>query len=278
MKTITVRKQDIGELKTNWTNRSALESDYKTLITEDCILIDEDKNILVIYTTLPFNSAGVVMALDRINYDTTTRTNGLKTQSRVFGYMPRIVTRADYCRTVSLAQDAPLEHAVVCQYGIKMAEMYSKFSPEIYAAHSELMKQKVLNEYALADTPFTSGIINKNNPLKYHFDKGNFKGTYSAMAVFKHDIEGGHLSLPEYGVGIELKNNSAFMFDGQSILHGVTPIKRLSANAMRYSIVYYSMHQMWQCLPLDAEIARIRDLKTEREMKRFRRLKGQEVA
>ena len=276
MKTLTLRKREGINYK-DFVKRTALESDFKTLIKEDCICIDEDKNILFIYCQLPFDDTEIVGALNRIDYDETVRTAGLKTTSKIFGNMPRIVTRADYCRAAKFAEDQPREHTAVCQYGVKIAGLYSEFSPEVYEKHQTIMREKVLAQYQLGDTPFTSGIINKNNPLKYHHDKGNFKNVYSAMTVFKHDIEGGYLALPEYDVGVELVNNSLFMFDGQEILHGVTPIKRTSDQSMRYSIVYYSMQQMWNCLPLEEEVARIRDLKTRREQKRWRQLKGEEA-
>lgn len=129
-------------------------------------------------------------------------------------------------------------------------------------------------DYVIQDSAFTSGIINKNNPLKYHFDRGNFVDVWSNMLVFKHRIEGGFLSCPEFDIGFELKHNSLLMFDGQGILHGVTPIKRHGPESYRYSIVYYSMRQMWQCRPLGEEIDRIRKKKTERERKRLEREKN----
>ncbi len=88
------------------------------------------------------------------------------------------------------------------------------------------------------------------------------------MPVFKSGIKGGHLALPEYGLGVELKDNSIFMFDGQSIMHGVTPIKYESPLSYRFSVVYYSLKRIWQCLEIDAELARIRQKKTKREKER----------
>ncbi len=276
MKTITVRKRDDISYK-DYVLRSALESDFKTLIKEDCIVIDEKKNILFVYCKLPFDYVPVVEALDKINYNTSLRVSGLSATTKLFGSVPRIMGRADYCRTSSLAQEQPYEHAVIAKYGVQIAGLYHKFTPEVYTKHQAILKEKVLDEYTLKDTPFTSGIINKNNPLKYHFDSGNFKNVYSAMAVFKRDIEGGYLAMPEYDVGVELVNNSLFMFDGQAVLHGVTPIKRTSDLSMRYSIVYYAMQQMWNCLPLGAELARIRDLKTARERKRWEKLLAKDL-
>lgn len=74
--------------------------------------------------------------------------------------------------------------------------------------------------------------------------------------------------MPEFGLGFEIKNSSLLIFDGQSILHGVTPIRRESENSYRYTVVFYTLLQMWKCEPLDKELARIRKIKTEREQKR----------
>ncbi len=93
---------------------------------------------------------------------------------------------------------------------------------------------------------------------------------YSCMIVFKGGIGGGYLSVPEYGVGFQLPNNSLFLFDGQGILHGVTPIRRQNDLAYRFSVVYYSLKRMWACLEVDEELARVRTKKTQRERTRMK--------
>ena len=267
MKELLVTKRELDFSK--FVKRSALEADYETLIDESCILIDADtKEVLVVYKELEFDDTAIINALETIRYDESTRTSGLKTRSRIFGYSPRNAIRKDFCSSTSLAMESPKQHATICKYGVQIAGLYSEFTPETYKQHHALMQEKVLDEWAIRETPFTSGIVNKNNPLKYHFDSGNFKNVYSCMTVFKRDVQGGYLSLPEYNVGFALRNNTVFMFDGQSILHGVTPITKLNAQAFRYSIVYYSLQQIWNCLPLSDELARIRNLKTQRETKR----------
>lgn len=261
---------------TKFVMRSALETDFEQLIEDDVIALDaETKEIIFIQARLGFDDQAIMWALDNIRYDVNQRSRGLKTTSRIFGYSPRITYRKDFCSSTSLALESPKQHAIVCQYGQQIAGLYEKFTPETFAKHQEIMKGKVLDEWAIKDTPFTSGIINKNNPLKYHFDSGNFKGVYSCMAVFKRDIRGGYLSLPEYGVGVSLPHNSVFMFEGQSVLHGVTPITKISDTAMRYSIVYYSLRQVWNCLPLSEEVARIRNIKTARERNRVKMMTGE---
>jgi hypothetical protein len=255
----------------DYIKRSALEADYDTLIDDDVIAIDADtKAVIFVHARMAFDDQDIMGALARIRYEENIRTAGLKTRSRIFGYNPRNTIRKNYCSVTSLAYQQPQEHAIVCQYGIQISQLYSVFTPEAHRRHMEIMADKVLDEWAIRETPFTSGIINKNNPLKYHFDSGNFKDVYSCMAVFKRDVRGGYLSMPEYGVGVSLPHNSVFMFDGQSVLHGVTPITKTSKQAVRYSIVYYSLQQIWNCLPLSEEVARVRAKKTERERRRAR--------
>ena len=61
---------------------------------------------------------------------------------------------------------------------------------------------------------------------------------------------------------------SISIFDGQQILHGVTPIVKQFEDAHRFTVVYYALQAMWNCEPLCAELARIRNIKSKREAKR----------
>lgn len=266
MKILELKEADFNYR--DYIKRAAKESDYSVMLRESCIG-KLNGEIKFIYDKLDLDSSEVVGALRRIEYQKNERTEGLVSTSRVFGYKPRIARRADYCSVASLALDFPREHSVILKFGELLEERYRLLYPDGWTKHAEATA-KVRPSYKINGTVFTSGIINKNNPLNYHFDAGNFKKVYSCMIVFKHDVGGGFLSIPEYDVGIELKNNSLFMFDGQSIMHGVTPIKYNNPNGYRFSIVYYSLEQIWKCLEIDEELARIKNLKTERERKRVK--------
>ena len=274
MKTIVVKKRSLN-LK-EYRLRSALETDYEMLITESCKVVDEDGKLLILYIVFDdsVQTNELLESLKTINYTTTTRISGLKTTSAIFGYSPRAAIRKDFCSSTAMAKAQPKEHKVICDFGKELAKIYKQEIPDIYQEHLEQTKNKVRNEWIIEDTPFTSGIVNKNNPLKYHFDKGNFKKVYSNMVVFKGHTAGGFLSCPEYGIGFELSNRSALMFDGQNILHGVTPIKKLRPEAYRYSVVYYTLQSMWKCDTALGEVERIKRVKTQREFERIKLIKG----
>lgn len=266
MKTIEIKRNKIDYKE--YVKRSATETDYDTLINED-VLVTENGEPKILYMKLPADvSKYARQAVKNIKYSTSTRTSGLKTTSRIFGYNPRNTIRKDYCSTTSMAIEHPNEHAAICDFGEYLSSLYIKYFPKVYKLHSDITESKMQGEWVIKNTPFTSGIVNKNNPLKYHFDAGNIKDVLSNMVVFKRQVQGGFLSCPEFNIGFEVADNTVILFDGQNILHGVTPINKLTPSAYRYSIVYYTLQQIWNCLPIDEEMARARNKRYDRENNR----------
>lgn len=261
----TRRELDLKEYR----NRAAEESDCGTFI-KDSVIVKVDGKIVIVYHSYVDDIALDRMAaiLPQIHYATSTRTNGLVTTSRIFGYAPRNELRRQPCRATSFATEQPSEHAVVAA-GSKIVEKYYVESfPELAEYHRELTRENVKEQYHLENTMFTSGIVNHNNPLRYHFDSGNFKNVCSAMLAFKHKVSGGHLCVPELDLMFEIADRSLLLFDGQGLVHGVTPIKKLAPDAHRFTVVYYSLQQMWNCEAITDEIARMRARRTDIERRK----------
>lgn len=265
MKTLEIdRKEvDIARLRT----REAMVGDCRNF-TDEPTSVYENGKLKIIYAYLDAPLPSLVEALKTIPYEKSFRSGGLPTISRIFGYAPRSTIRKDFCSATSLANQFPQQHEEICKGARVVSALYEKHNPELFQTHKETTDANVRPEWKLEESPFTSGIANRDNQLRYHFDSGNFANVWSAMLVFKHKITGGHLSVPEYDLCFELKDNSVLMFDGQGLLHGVTPFKKLAPDSYRFSVVYYSLRQMWNCLTPSEELLRIRKLKTEREYRR----------
>jgi len=270
MQTLVLEKKKID--LSEFAHRRAEESDCPTLLRDEFRVVDKISGKVVCLYIKPAEDAScldnIFNCCTKVKYQETYRTNGLKTTSRIFGYNPRNAIRKDFCSITSFATEQPNHHANIMSGGVIAAKHYALHNPELYSEHLKTTQERVVEDYRLADVPFTSGIINDNNPLCYHFDTGNFKDVWSAMIVLKREISGGYLAMPEYGVMCEVKDKSIFYFDGQSILHGVTPITKLRADSRRFSIVYYSLRAMWNCAPLREEIARARMRREQVEQKR----------
>lgn len=141
--------------------------------------------------------------------------------------------------------------------------------PKEYAYQDSKVRQ-VLEEWRIPGSVFTSGIINNRNALNYHLDSGNYEKCLSAMIVMQRGTSGGNLVLPEYDAKISFEGEKPrlIIFDGQGILHGVTPINYLTPDAHRYSVVYYPLKSLWKCLPPKEELAFARKSRVESERKK----------
>lgn len=266
MRQLELRKKPV-EVK-SLLKRTAFESDTEEVISEPCILTHNGK-FLAAYGVLTGRYDEVLWAVQSLSFDEGKRTRGITSTSRIFGFSPRIPFRRDFCSATRMASEYPKQHKIVCELGEMLSQFYEALAPEVYKEHVAKLKS-VKKEWMIPRTVFTSGIINKTNQLKYHFDSGNFNEVLSCMVVFRKDIEGGYLSLPEYGVRVLLQDKSYFLFDGQSVLHGVTPMRTLRSTGYRYSIVYYALKNMRNCQGCREELARIRITKREREKKRLK--------
>lgn len=254
--------------KDKFKKRSALRSDVSRMIKEDCIIyVDNQPTIL--YKKLTTDTSALRWAVKNIKYAEGKRSRGLKSISAVFGFSPRIAMRHDYCTVTAMAVNQKKQHHIITDFAKELVGYYKEYFPQQYEYHSNLVEERVMQDWTIGGSPFTSGIVNKNNQLKYHYDAGNFKGVLSNMVVFKRDVEGGHLVIPELDIVLEVEDNTLTIFNGQDILHGVSTIEYENEHAYRYSVVYYSLEQMWKCEPLGEEISRIRKVKTEREKKRL---------
>ncbi len=250
--------------------RSALESDCSQLVDYDC-LVKVDGIPRILYCKIDADTKFLRWAVKTIQYEETTRTSGLKTRSAIFGYSPRVVMRKDFCSATAMARNFPKQQHVICTFAKELIKLYEQYFPETLSKHYEVTKGKIDDDWTLKGTPFTSGIVNKNNPLKYHHDAGNFKNVLSNMIVLKRGVQGGRLACPEFDIKFECDDNHVVIFDGAQILHGVTPIIKPEGdeNCYRYSTVYYSLEQMWNCENVNEEVKRIRKVKKEREFKRI---------
>lgn len=237
-----------------------------------CRVYDPEGNVVLI--ALPLGGTGKLReALQRIKYSKTSRTQGLVSRSRTFGYAPRIPVRGhEACRAAKLTSEDPAAARLLERAAGGVERIYKRELPEEYAAHRAEVFERVLPDWRIGETVFTSGIINLDTALHYHRDAGNFKGRWSVMLTFKHDVvEGGELVFPQWGLAHGTDDGLLMIFHGQRWWHGVTPMQ-LRRGGFRITTVFYSLEQLWQCLSPAEELARARKKRTERENTKTREI------
>lgn len=240
------------------------------IVRESSVIYEDGQPIIGYYENIGQhgqNFYNLKQALRSIKYAKTERTGGLPTNSRIFGSAPRLAIRKDFCAKCGLSLDDLAADKLLKLYGLDVEKFYRATNPAIYDYHRTLV-EKIRPEWRMLDSIWTQGIVNWNNQLRYHRDRGNFPKTWNGMYTFKQDVKGGYLHFPEYNLALELKDGSVSVFNGQEILHGVTPIKLQNRDAYRYTIVYYSLAQMVKCESHEQELSRIKKVKTQREIAR----------
>jgi hypothetical protein len=248
--------------------KSATENDCSRFIDYDAeIEIDGRLAIVYRHRLQEDGLEEVRNSLTMVKYNVAHRTGGMTSTSRIFGYSPRNHVKSQPCRATSLAIENQIAHSNLCKTALIVEKIYSEINPQLYKKHKNETDQNLQDSWKMEGTCFTSGIANDCNPLQYHFDSGNYAGVWSGMIVFKKHISGGHLSIPELDLTIACGDKSLLLFDGQSLLHGVTPIRKVRPDGRRFSLVYYSLKQMWRCLDIDGEIDRLREVRTKTERK-----------
>jgi len=205
-----------------------------------------------------------------IKYGTTKRAGtGMENQSRTFGMAPRkVFQRRESCRTTTLANEQPEEHAVLVAFATKFGEMFKEFAPHLFEQDEAILERSgISNEWKMTDDAlWTSGVINKASTLPYHRDGFNFS-TWSAMPVVRRDMKGGYLNFIEYGLTCACRDGWVLFFPGYKYVHGVTPMTPTAKDAYRYSIVYYALRGMKDCFTFAVETARGAENRTKREEK-----------
>lgn len=264
-----------GSLRGKRAFRNATMQDVSRLLKGNWLMYDEDlQRVVLAYLRIPEDCSGLVPHLQKIKWEISNRLDGTPSQARTAGFLePSPLRQRDFCRLSGLAGEDPVTHAAILSYVPRLVKHYQRINPELYQQHCA-DAESLLPEYHIEDTPFTSAIVNRDNVLPYHYDSGNIKDRWSLMLGLKHDVgedetgSAGYLVIPEYDLALEIADNTLTAFDGQVALHGVTPFRKLSSRAYRFTIVWYAKAGMWRCLTMEQEVRKAAKLRTEKERNR----------
>lgn len=246
------------------------KSHYDKLISEDTIFTKNGKKVgIYIKISHPLINEIRKASLET-KYVKTYRTNkALPTQSSVFGSLPRIAVRNDYCRYSAQTKSEKKNTQRLFTFMEVLTNIYKEHLPEQFEHDVTVISENVNDDYLLKDKqPFATANINVNHAIKYHKDTGNFRGNLSNVLILKDGILGGELVFPEYGFALSQDDCYLAIFDGQNEIHGVMPILKTKENPYRASIVYYTLENMKHCYPFKMEVERLQKLSTERARKR----------
>lgn len=201
------------------------------------------------------------------------RLSGIKNAHRTFGFTAPVPLRRRFgCSRSRFTDEHPECDAALDGLVADVEALTLAIAPDRIRGRHDEIKAEVLPEWRLDGTAWTSGIINWTSALPYHRDAGNFAGGWSAMLALRRHVRGGHLHLAEYDRTLAVPDCALVGFDGQAVMHAVTPLRfrtsvaRTGHTPYRVTIVWYAKTGMRTCCPPgEAEIARARRARTASE-------------
>jgi hypothetical protein len=194
----------------------------------------------------------------------STRTShGVPQLSTVYGPLPRIAIREDYCRFSNKSKEERVNYTKAIKLNEMLAAFYESKHPNLYGKALEKVKNEINEDYFTAKTPWTNVNINLNQVIKYHCDKGNNPEDLSNVLIVKEGVDGGFLDCPELGLTLHQGDGWLCFFRGQEVLHGVTPCTFKNKTAFRCSIVNYTLKNLKHCYPYDQELKRLKEVKSK---------------
>lgn len=227
--------------------KHARDADYDELISVDTDVYLDDELVISYRVT-----SGRVLALaatlsKKSELTSGKRTNGLSVKNAIYGYLPRNPTRTNYCRPSSASLTAMPLHAIGEEYAQHISDLYESTNSSQFGVDSEAIASRVLDEWRINGTMWSTLNINVNFAIKYHRDTGNWPGVFSNVFIYRQGCSGGNLSVPELRIALKQQNGACIFFHGGRLIHGVTDIKTTSKNFIRSSIVLYTMRDMQHC-------------------------------
>lgn len=246
------------------------KKDYNLVINENTLFTKNGVNV-GLYLKIDSKQAHAIRKASlNTKYVKTYRTHkALPTQSSVFGSLPRIAVRNDYCRFSAQTKSEKTNTNILFTFLPYLTEIYKTYLPKQYEHDLKVISENVNTDYILQEkAPFTTANINVNHAIKYHRDSGNFRGNLSNVLILRDGIIGGELVFPEYGFALAQEDSYLAIFDGQSEIHGVMPIMKTKENPYRASIVYYTLENMKHCYPFKMEVERLQNVAAVRANRR----------
>src|SRR4051812_38470431 len=110
--------------------RTPDRSDYKELITKDTIFI-ENGNPIILYKIIPKVQLTKIRHLVfQSKFIKTHRTNGTPTQSAIFGALPRVAHRHNYCRYSANTKNQKELNSDIFYFARLIDNIYKNLLPE----------------------------------------------------------------------------------------------------------------------------------------------------
>ena len=154
---------------------------------------------------------------------------------------PRPHMRRPYPNISSVHRDKKAQTFIKAMWAccVEAEKIIKELTPHIHKRQTELFED-IKKEWRFGNM-FTSSISNFNIAAGFHRDTGNLEGTVNVILTKRNNANGGCLNVPDYNATFEQADNSMLVYPAWRNVHGVTPIKPISKDGYRNSLIFYPL-------------------------------------
>lgn len=172
--------------------------------------------------------------------------------SGIIGFYDRTM-RAPYCRMTAYTAQKFKKFKLCYPIIDFVSQRFKELIPEKWELQNDYI-QRTSKDFVIGNTVYTTVTVNKNWQTAAHTDKGDLKDSFGNLAVMrKGKYLGGYFVLVKWGVAFDMQNQDLLFTDVHQV-HGNTPIKKLTEDATRISLVMYYRENMIDCGSAEEEM------------------------
>lgn len=173
-------------------------------------------------------------------------------KSGIIGFFDRNM-RFPYCRTTQFTGSKINDWFNCLPIIRKVSDLYRELIPEKWTIQKKWCDE-TSPDFVIKDSVFTTITVNKDFQTGVHTDKGDLDEGFGNLVVMrKGAYTGGFFVLLRWGVAFDMQNGDV-LFTNVHENHGNTPIKKLTPNAERISLVMYYRKNMISCGTIHEEV------------------------
>lgn len=272
IKTFTVDKNFPDSKISNVLNSYVNPSHIEKIIKETCNVYTKDGKLLLKFRKNTLNDKHVDDFYNNVNdfahnwSSNRGSTSGAKKGNKniadnphimtnIFGYFDTWSPRQKFVfnklnfkpqvnvRMCKFNMDSPEKYEKTIPLLDQISQLYKKLAPSFFKKQNNKAKQ---THFRIGNTAFTTVTTNVNFRTTVHRDKGDDDEGLGNLVVFEKQgkYTGGETCFPQYGIGVDVREGDFLMMDVHEP-HGNLPIKKLTKDAERMSIVCYLRRGVW---------------------------------
>lgn len=181
--------------------------------------------------------------------------NNPKIKSNIIGYFDTISPSQKWilkqngikldssARETAFIRDNPDNFKKMVPLIKEIDEYYEKYASEYYAKQRKKADE---THFKIRGTAFTTITTNVNFQTSLHKDKGDDSDGFGNLAVIERgEYSGAETCFPQFGVGVDCRTGDMLFMDVH-YWHSNLPMKKISKDAERLSIVCYLRLRLWE--------------------------------